>query len=77
MTECTQSTFGFAAHFSRQVVAGFDGGTITTDGGSLLLREADRRLNLLPRLAQCFVDVRKPTLVEHSVETVGGATECE
>jgi len=68
MTECTQSTFGFAAHFSRQVVAGFDGGTITTDGGSLLLREADRRLNLLPRLAQCFVDVRKPILVEHSVE---------
>jgi hypothetical protein len=50
------------------VVAGFDGGTITTDGGSLLLREANRRLNLLPRLAQCFVDVRKPILVEHSVE---------
>jgi hypothetical protein len=68
MTECTQSTFAFAAHFSRQVLAGFDGGTITTDGGGLLLRETDRRMNLLRRLAKCFVDVRSPILVEHSVE---------
>jgi Transposase DDE domain group 1 len=68
MTECTQSTFEFAAHFSRQVVARFDGGTITTDGGGLLLRETDRRLNLLPRLAECFLDGRNPLLVEHTVE---------
>jgi len=67
MTECTQSTFEFASHFSRQVVAGFDGGTITTDGGGLLLRETDRRLNLLPRLAECFLDARSPLLVEHTV----------
>jgi hypothetical protein len=68
MTECTQSTFEFAGHFSRQVVARFDGGTITTDGGGLLLRETDRRLNLLPRLAECFLDGRSPLLVEHTVE---------
>jgi hypothetical protein len=68
MTECTQCAFEFAAHFSRQVVARFDGGTITTDGGGLLLREADRRLNLLPRLAECFLDGRSPLLVEHTVE---------
>lgn len=67
MTECTQSTFEFASHFSRQVVARFDGGTITTDGGGLLLRETDRRLNLLPRLAECFLDARSPLLVEHTV----------
>src|SRR2546425_10592944 len=68
MTECTQSTFEFAPHFSRQVVARFDGGTITTDGGGLLLRETDRRLNLLPRFAECFLDGRSPLLVEHTVE---------
>jgi hypothetical protein len=68
MTECTQSTFEFASHFSRKVVARFDGGTITTDGGGLLLRETDRRLNLLPRLAECFLDARSPLLVEHTVE---------
>ncbi len=68
MTECTQSTFEFTAHFSRQVVARFDGGNITTDGGGLLLRETDRRLNLLPRLAECFLDGRSPLLVKHTVE---------
>jgi hypothetical protein len=68
MTECNQSTFEFAAHFSRQVVARFDGGTLTTDSGGLLLRETDRRLNLLPRLAECFLDGRNPVFVDHSVE---------
>lgn len=67
MTECTQSSFEFQAHFSRQVVARFDGGTISSDGGSLLLRETDRRLNLLPRLAECFLDGRNQQRVEHSV----------
>jgi len=67
MTECIQSEWEFAGHFSRRVIAGFDGGAMTSDGGGLLLREADRRLNLLPRLAECFLDGRKPLLVKHSV----------
>jgi hypothetical protein len=46
----------------------FDGGTITTDAGGLLLRETDRRLNLLARLAECFVDRRNPEMVLHSVQ---------
>ena len=67
MTQCTQSSFEFKAHFSRQVVARFDGGMISSDGGSLLLRETDQRLNLLPRLAQSFLDGRDQDRVEHSV----------
>ena len=67
MTECIQSGFEFEAHFSRQVVARFDGGTITSDAGGLLLRETDRRMKLLPRLARCFLDGRNPALVKHSV----------
>ena len=67
MTECNQSEFEFKAHFSRRVEAGFDGGQMTSDGGALLLREADRRLNLLPRLAECFLDGRNPVLVTHQV----------
>jgi hypothetical protein len=72
MTECTQSRFEFAPHFSRQVVARFDGGQMTTDAGGLLLRETDRRLNLLPRFTQCFADRRNPTLTKHSVEQLLG-----
>src|SRR5438046_9436896 len=70
MTECNQSSFEFADHFSRQVVARFDGGTLTTDGGGLLLRETDRRLNLLPRLAECFLDGRNASFEDHSVVQV-------
>jgi hypothetical protein len=67
MTECSQSGFEFQAHFSRRVIAAFDGGAMTTDAGGLLLRETDRRLNLLSRLAACFLDGRDPRLVKHSV----------
>jgi len=67
MTECTQSSFGFQGHFSRQVTAQFDGGTISSDAGGLLLRETDRRLNLLPRLAQSFLDGRDPARIQHTV----------
>ena len=67
MTQCTQSSFEFEAHFSRRVVAGFDGGTITSDAGALLLRQVNRRIGLLPRLAQCFTDFRNPFYVTHDV----------
>ena len=67
MTECTQTQFAFQAHFSRQVTGQFDGSTMTSDAGGLLLRETNRRLNLLPRLAQCFLDGRDPARVQHSV----------
>jgi hypothetical protein len=67
MTQCTQDSLEFEAHFSREVVARFDGGTMSSDGGALLLREVDRRLNLLGRLAACFYDQRSPWLVSHSV----------
>lgn len=67
MTECTQSSFGFAALYRREVVAEFDGGDITTDAGGLLLREVDRRLSLIERLAACFTDHRRADQIEHQV----------
>ncbi len=67
MTECNQSSFGFAACGRREIVARFDGGTISSDAGALLLRQTDKRLNLLPRLSGCFLDGRKQNQVAHSV----------
>jgi hypothetical protein len=40
---------------------------MTSDAGALLLRQTDRRLNLLPRLAACFDDRRQPWLISHTV----------
>ena len=68
MTECNQSSFGFEASGRREIVARFDGGTISSDGGAFLLRETDKRLNLLPRLAECFLDGRNQNLIAHTIQ---------
>ena len=67
MTECNQSSFGFKACGKREIVARFDGGTISSDGGAFLLRQTDQRLNLLPRLAECFLDGRNQDHIKHSI----------
>jgi hypothetical protein len=67
MTECIQETFPFTAHFSRRVEAGFTAGQVSTDGGALLLREVDCKINLLGRLAGCFLDGRSPLLITHQL----------
>ena len=67
VTACTPSSFSFAKQFRRQVSAQFDGGMISCDGGALLWREVDRRINWLPRLAACFEDRRHPQLIEPRV----------
>ncbi|OOO54084.1 hypothetical protein BS629_02995 [Rhizobium leguminosarum bv. viciae USDA 2370] len=52
----TQLEFeGFDAH---KVVAGFDGGAITSDAGALLLRHVDKVIGLFERMAACFVAPR-------------------
>jgi hypothetical protein len=68
MTECNQSNFGFEACGRREIVARFDGGTISSDGGAFLLRQTDKRLNLLPRLAECFLDGRNQRLIDHTIQ---------
>lgn len=69
MTECNQERFEFSSGSgARQIVAEFSGGTITSDAGGLLLKETDRRMNLLARFAQCFSDRRSPQLIEHTIE---------
>jgi hypothetical protein len=68
MTECTQDSFAFAPAFRREVVARFDAGPVSSDGGALLLREVAGKINLFPRLAACFTDGRDPGRVEHTVE---------
>ena len=70
MTECIQSSFGFAAIGTRDVEARFDGGQISSDGGAVLLRETNTRLNLLRRFAGCFIDGRSQERVAHTVLTM-------
>lgn len=71
-TECNPDQFDFARVEGRRVVAGFDGGAVTSDAGALLLGATERAINLVGRLADCFLDARKPELVEHQVATLVG-----
>jgi hypothetical protein len=71
-TECSAKLFEFTPVVGRAVVAGFDGGSITSDAGALLLGATDRALRLIDRFAACFIDRRKRELVEHSVPTLVG-----
>ena len=64
-TECSADRFGFARVEGRGVVAGFDGGKITSDAGGLLLGATDRAIRLIERFAGCFTDSRAAELVEH------------
>jgi hypothetical protein len=71
-TECSAEFFEFAPVKGRTVVAGFDGGAITSDAGAVLLGATDRAIGLVKRFAQCFIDRRRPELVEHFVPTLVG-----
>jgi len=68
MTKCNQSSFSFVPCFRREVIARFDAGPVSSDGGALLLREVAQKTDLLPRLAACFTDGRDPDRIEHTVE---------
>src|SRR5262252_4718940 len=68
MTECSQESFEFTAHFLRRVVAEFEGAWTSSDGGGVLLRQVERKLRLLPRVEACFCDQRDPERIEHSLQ---------
>jgi DDE family transposase len=68
MTECTRPTFLFHDLVRREVVANFEGGTITSDAGGLLLREVEAKTGIVANFARCFEDFRDPELVEFTAE---------
>ena len=63
----------------KKVTAAFDGGTTSSDGGVLLLAEADKHLGLIGMLAGLVPDSRDSALVTHAaagdVNHVGGAVQ--
>ena len=67
-TDCSERPLLFQDLGSRQVAADFSGGTLSSDGGVLLLRQVDANLGLTQNLAQCFSDARQQVYVDHSVQ---------
>jgi hypothetical protein len=71
-TECIAGQLGFEGFDGRRVVAAFDGGAVTSDAGAVLLREADRAIGLIERVAACFPDHRDADQVIHALPTLIG-----
>ena len=65
MTDCNTDPIVFSSLGPKQVVADFNGGSITSDAGALLLREVDRHLGLIDRLNAVIPDPRDPSRVTH------------
>jgi len=64
-TECSAQGFTFSRVEGRAVVAGFDGGMVSSDAGALLLGATDRAIGLIDRFASCFEDGRRQEYVIH------------
>jgi hypothetical protein len=67
-TDCKDQPLLFQDLGSRKVVADFSGGTLSSDGGVLLLRQVDQRLGLTRALAACFEDKRDLRYADHRIE---------
>jgi hypothetical protein len=67
MPECTQADFSFPSFDRRKIEAGFTGGDVSSDGGVMVLRQADRRIGLTRAVAEVFKDRRDPALITHSL----------
>ena len=59
--------FSFNHLGSRQVIADFSAGYLSSDGGMLFLRQIDEGLGISRSLARCFYDARNPLFIEHSL----------
>jgi hypothetical protein len=70
MTDCNPGALTFSSSGTKQVVADFRGGRLTTDAGVLLLREVERPLGLFDALDAAIPDPRQPELVVHDQRTI-------
>ena len=65
MPDCAQTSLNFPSFDRRKIEANFTGGTVSSDGGLMLLRQADRRIGLTRALDAVLHDPRNPDLITH------------
>jgi len=70
MVDATPFLPGLSPVQGKAVVARFDGGRLSSEGGLLALREIERRLGLANRLTACLKDPRAPEKVVHGLAEI-------
>ena len=70
MPDGTAELFHFPSFDRRKIEASFQGGDVSSDGGLMLLREADRRLGLSAAFDAALPDPRHPVFITHDQVTL-------
>ena len=70
MTDCNRQPLLFSSLSRKKIQADFNGGSLTSDAGALLLREVDRRLGLIDAITACIPDPRDPARITHDLRTL-------
>src|SRR5688572_15954296 len=70
MTDLTLPLPGLSPVAGKAVVAKFDGGLLSSDGGVLALREVEERLSVADRFAACIEDPRAPDQITHTLADI-------
>lgn len=65
MSDCNAELFHFPSFDCRKIEGSFSGGDVSSDGGVMLLRQADRRLGLCRALSEVIIDPRAAELITH------------
>jgi len=68
ITDCNPKIFQFQTKNPRTIMAGFNGGDISSDAGGLLLRQTEQITGIIRRFSKCFTDHRDADFIEHTVE---------
>lgn len=66
-TECTTQPIALQVENHRTLVAQFNGGTICSDAGVILLKQVEQVTGIIRQFAACFTDHRNPDLIDHSL----------
>lgn len=70
MTELIRNGIRFPAIARKKVTAAFDGGRLTSDGGVLLLAQAEREMDICGQLGACIADPRDPSRITHKLDDI-------
>src|SRR5277367_3399483 len=70
MVDSTPLLPGLSPVQGKAIIARFDGGRLSSEGGLLALREIEKRLGVADRLARCLKDPRAPERVEHGLAEI-------
>jgi len=67
MSKCTANELDFGRLGRRVIEANFEGGALSSDGGLVLLQQADRKNGLSAAVASALHDPRHPDLIVHEL----------